>query len=194
MSNTWEPEVEAGIVINPNSEFAKEMRRWEMHPSVYGKTPGRPYDQVKTEYPRMLYKAQKLQSGKYSAGEIYPNAMHYQHPGEYEQAMLRIESFNKTCQRVVGSDQELEQAASNGWRKTAPEALAYAESFEQDMARAAAEAEYAVKRMSATAQAEFKAVQQDTHEHITDIQPKRKRGRPAKGVKGISQSGPTDEQ
>lgn len=168
-----------GIVVNPDSEYAKEMNKWEMFPNKYGgdNPPGRPYDQVKTEYPRMLYRAQKMRNGKYSAGEIYPNTTDYLNPSEFERAMLFVETFNRSCQLKVFSDQELERAYAEGWRKTSPEALDHAERLEQDMATAAAEAAFQAKSMSANAQREFKEAGEQTHEHVTDVVPVKASGK-----------------
>lgn len=191
MSVMLDEEIEGGIVLNPNSELAKELRKWEQFPGIYGKTPGNPY--VYREYPRLLYKAQKLVNGKYSVGEVPPDPMLFETAAKLERATLMVERFNKSCQLVVGNDQELSREHDKGWRKTQQEALDYAEALEIDMATAAAEAAFHAKRMSASAQAEFAKANAETHEHIVDVQPKRKRGRPAKGTIAIAGSGEVED-
>lgn len=185
-------EVEGGIVINPNSAYAKEMRKHEMWPSVYGRTPGRPFAQYATEYPRMLYLARKHpRSGKYSAGEIYPNAADFEKANEYERAFLLVDTFNKSCQKKVEDADAQSRAYADGWRATATEALAYAESFEIEMGRVAAEVEFGAKRMSDQAQRELKQAHTETHEHVVDVQPAgKRRGRPSRVVTGSGEVAP----
>jgi hypothetical protein len=48
------------VVHTPESEFAKEMRKWEAHHTQYG-PPGRPYTYV--ELPRRLYTATRQADG-----------------------------------------------------------------------------------------------------------------------------------
>ena len=49
-----------GVVFTPESEYAKEMRKWNAHHSEYG-PPGRPF--VQAEYPWRLYKATRQKDG-----------------------------------------------------------------------------------------------------------------------------------
>jgi hypothetical protein len=144
-----------------------------MFPSVYGKTPGRPYDQVKANgaFPKMLYRAQRLKNGQYSAGEVFPNAMDYANPAEYERAMFFVETFNKSCQLIVHDSHALDAEIARGWRLTATEALDHVEALEQDIAQAAGEAAHAVARMSAKAQQEYAAASAATEHHVVDVVP-----------------------
>jgi len=49
-----------GVVWTPESEHAKEMRRWEAHHTQYG-PPGRPHEY--RPYPAAMYKAERLADG-----------------------------------------------------------------------------------------------------------------------------------
>ena len=46
-----------GVVFTQESNYAKEMRRWEAHHTQFG-APGRPY--VFHEFPKMLYRADRV--------------------------------------------------------------------------------------------------------------------------------------
>lgn len=187
MSNQLiDEEIEGGIVINPNSELAKELRKWEQFPGPYGKNPGNPY--VYREYPRLMYLARKLENGKYSCGEVPPDPMFFVTSAQLERETLKVDRFNRSCFLQVGNDTEMEKAYANGYRKTQDEAMAHAEALEQNIATAAAEAAFHAKRMSPQAQAEFAAANAETHEHVVDVQPQRKRGRPAKGTIAVAGS------
>ncbi|HEX7936763.1 MAG TPA: hypothetical protein VF573_27330 [Paraburkholderia sp.] len=48
------------VVHTPESEYAKEMRKWEAHHTQYG-PPGRPF--VFSEYPLRMYKATRQSTG-----------------------------------------------------------------------------------------------------------------------------------
>lgn len=172
-------EVEGGVVINPNSAYAREMRKWEMFPSQYGKNPGNPWDQVRANgaFPKMLYKAHKLQNGKYSAGEIYPTALDCANMAELERAHLLIDRFNRECQKKVDDQAQMERAYSDGWRATAPEALEAAEAYERDIAKAAGEAAFQASRMTEKAQREFAAANADTEHHVVDVVPMKDGGK-----------------
>jgi hypothetical protein len=183
-------EAEGGIVVNPNSAYAKEMRKWEMWPSIYGKNPGRPYAQYATEYPRMLYIARKHpRTGKYSCGDVYPNAMDFLTPNDFERAALFVESFNRSCQKKVEDESACNKAISDGWSLTQEMALQRAEAMEIEIAKVAAEVEFGARRMSEPAQRELAAAHAATEHHVTDVQPQRKRGRPAKGTRVFTGAG-----
>lgn len=137
------------------------------------------------EYPRLLYRAQRLPNGQPSVGEIPP------HPGygrvdyqEYEQQIAFVDQFNRGCWREVKSEKEERIAKGQGWCRTTQEALDLYEREQQAIARAAAEAEYAVRRMSPAAQAEWREAQDASSEHVVDVGPPPRRpvGRPKKAV------------
>ncbi len=121
------------------------------------------------EYPKLLYKAKKKPNGSMSVGDVTPNAMDFERMDQYERATLYVESFNRSCQKLVRSEDEERSAKREGWCVTQTEALDRAEALEVDMARASAEAIAASKRMSPKAQEEFKAAEDATSDHVTDV-------------------------
>jgi|SRR5262245_17310091 len=120
-------------------------------------------------FPMMVYKAQKNEQGKVLCLDVLPLAEWYPDEKSFAAACLRVEAFSRRCCRIVGNEQELEKALRDGWAKTAPEALEIQERLEQDIANAAAEANFHAKRMSARAQAELDTAGRETHQHVTDV-------------------------
>lgn len=175
------------VVISPSSELARELRKWEQHHTKLSITeegdsqPGNPY--VYRPYPRMLYRAQKRTNGQYAVMEGAPSPYLFATAEQYERACFEVEQFNKSNQLIVQSEAEEQKARAQGWRNSRDEALAYVEALEQDMANAAAEAHFAASRMSDSAQREWQAAQDATHEHVVDVQgPKRGRKRIVTGT------------
>lgn len=151
------------VVLNPESEIAKELAKWE-----------KPYRFE--PFPAMVYKAFMRDNGQVMCGD---NPL--MHGGAI--ASLEAEAFTKQCQRIVRSEGELSRAWDEGWRTTPGAALEHYEQLQQSIAQAAAEAAFAIQRMTALAQAEYKAAELQTSEHVVDVV-KAKRGRPAKAVTG----------
>src|SRR5262249_59320225 len=87
------------------------------------------------------------------------------------------EAFAKRGQLIVHDDAQERAAFLEGWRLTSAEAIAAFEAQQQAIATAAAEVAYAAQRMSAPAQAELAAADAAAFEHVTDIQPTRRRHR-----------------
>lgn len=159
--------------------MAKELSKFEQFPNRHCETPGNPY--VYRPYPKMLYMAYK-RNGKICCMDGAPDPYLFQTPQAYERAQQENERFNGSCQRIVGSDRELDNALGLGWRGTPQEAMAHLEALEQDIGNAAAEAAYDAQRMSAKAKDELAAADKTTHEHVTDVigTPKSRRGSDAK--------------
>ncbi|HMF95088.1 MAG TPA: hypothetical protein VKE96_12370 [Vicinamibacterales bacterium] len=136
-------------------------------------------------FPMLVYKAHKNPQGKVLCMDVPPLAEFYPDEKSFAAACERVEVFNRRCYQRVGNEQELQQALKDGWSKTAQEALEKQERLEQDIANAAAEANYAAKRLSANAQAELDAAGRETHQHVTDVVgvPRSARRRPL-GVSG----------
>lgn len=184
-----------GVVISQDSTLGRELWSWdhttrEIHPAdedkpaheqLHGRRPAIPL-----EYPKMLYKAQIRTNGKASVGEAMPHPMYFQNPGDFERECLFVEGFNRSCQRIVKDRDDEARAARDGWCVTQTEALEKLEGLQQDMANAAAEAAFSNRRMSAKAQEEYAEAEQQTHKHVVDVKPRRKRGRPAKGVEPVT--------
>lgn len=176
-------EVPGGVVINPHSALGKELRKWEQHHSHLvprGTNPGNPY--VYREFPKMLYRAQKLPNGQTACMQPAPDPYAYDRMDRYSQACLMVDSFNRSCTRVVADASEEAIAKGQGWANSVVEAMAVWEKDQQAIGNAAAEAAYAVQRMSEKARTEHAAAEAETHQHVTDVvgTPKARRGRPPK--------------
>ena len=171
------------VVINPESEYAKELRKWEQFPEKVNGTmypAGNPY--VYRPFPKMLYKAQTWpRTGK--AACFAPPVSPYGWPNQdqYQQALLEAEHFTTSCQRTVKDEGEYGLARGQGWCESPQDALAHYEAAQKALSDAAAEAAFMAARMSEAAQREFNAAQAATHEHVADVDaPKRRPGRPRK--------------
>jgi hypothetical protein len=132
-----------GLVINPESEYAKELARWNTPKRDGGFGPDG-YE----PYPRMVYQA-IARNGKAEVGD----------PAD--------EQFSARCQLIVRSEAEYDRARAQGWRATPTEALAHAEALQIAIATAAAEASFAAQRMTPKAQAERAALEAKTDKHVT---------------------------
>jgi hypothetical protein len=160
-----------GLVINPHSALGKELRKWEQFRSELvprGTSPGNPY--VYRPYPKMVYVAQ-IDPVTLQAACLLPVPDPYSvaTPDEYQRACLRVDSFNRSCTRIVADESEERIANGQGCAETPALALAQYEARQQAIGNAAAEAAFQARGMSATAQAEFKAAGESTHQHVTDI-------------------------
>lgn len=133
-----------GIVLNPDSDLAKELARWE-----------KPYHFE--PFPQMVYKAWPRENGRVECGDPLVAV------GD-----ATAMSFTARCQRTVKSAQELRQALNEGWRETPDDALAYYEAQQREIATAAAEVHHAATKMSSKAQAEHKKRDQATDKHLTE--------------------------
>lgn len=176
-------EAPGGVVINPHTALGKELRKWEQHRTELvprGTNPGNPY--VFRPYPKMLYKAQRMPNGQFTCLSQAPDPYAYERMDQYQQAVLQVDSFNRSCTRTVASDSEESIAAGQGWAVGPIEAMAQHEKTQQAIGNAAAEAEFYAKRMTANAQAELNAAHATSHQHVTDIAgvAKSKRGRKPK--------------
>src|SRR5262245_54989439 len=186
-----------GMQIPVESAFGRELASWntprnrfvvdsngdEILDNNGQRIPGRNAVGIEP-FPMMVYKAQKNELGKVLWLEVLPLAEWYPDERSYALACANIEAFNKRCYKTVGNEHELQQALNDGWSKTAQEALDKHERLEQDIANAAAEANFAAKRLSANAQAELDAAGRETHQHVTDVVgvPKSARRRPVGAV------------
>jgi hypothetical protein len=156
-----------GIVINPASELGKELRKWEQHPGPYGRNPGNPY--VFRPYPRMLYKAQPQPNGQYACLMAAPHPYGYERAEQFNQAILAMESFNRSCTRIVKDEAEEAVAIGQGWATDPAKAIAVHEAAQQAIGNAAAEAAYQAQRMTEQARAELRAADASTSQHVTDV-------------------------
>lgn len=160
---------EGGIQINPHSAWGKELVKWEQHQTYFvgrGQRPGNPY--TYREYPKMLYKAHAV-NGKYRCLEPAPDVASFDTMDKYQRAINQWETFQKSCQRIVKDASEEAIANGQGWALSAQAALDVAERAERAVEDAAAEAAYAVRGMSAKAQAEYKDADESTDRHVADV-------------------------
>lgn len=161
------------VVINPASEWGKELRKWEQHPTKYAldengdMKPGNPY--VFRPYPRMLYRARPNPQGQVVCLMAMPDTYAFQEANQYERAVLQVDTFNKSCQKIVESEDAERLACGQGWCVTPHLALARYEEEQQAIARAAAEAAHAAQRMTEKAKAELATAEASTHQHVTDV-------------------------
>jgi hypothetical protein len=143
-----------GVVFTQESNYAKEMRKWEAHHTQFG-APQRPYEFQ--EFPQMLYKADRDQSGAIVIAE--------------------------TC--IVRDDDERRNMQSRGFYLQQADALQAAEKlYHVEYGTLAAERNFEIERgrISANAAAEVRAAEAAhgaSHLPMVPIAPK-KRGRKPK--------------
>jgi len=174
-------EILGGVVINPASELGKELLKWEQHMSYMiprGKSPGNPYEY--RPYPRMLYKAAKRANGKVMCGDL---ADDYATEREQQDA----QRFTRNCQLIVKSDDEERTAKNQGWCESPQAAIDAFERMEQERGNASAQVLYKAQTMGDVAQRELAEAGAQTHDHVTDVVPVRRRGRPRKGIVAVSE-------
>lgn len=170
----------SNVIVTPNSELGKELRKWEQHHTRFSITaegnsePGNPYQY--RPYPRMLYKAQLHESGQVRCLTAPPAAYEYLSAAEYERACLMADAFNRRCLTTVESEADERRAKADGWCESAADAVRAAEAHEQAIGRAAAEANFQVQGMSDVARREWHAAHETTDQHVVDVQGA-KRGR-----------------
>lgn len=178
------------ILHNPSGAHADELRKWEQHNTMYAMTPDgdfKPGNRYEFRpYPKMLFMArQNPRTGKVSVGEVAPAPWMFNNVQDLERETLYVETFNKTCQKVVNSEEEHLKAKGQGWCDLQTEALERAEREYEAYAEEAAKVHYQVSKMGEKAREEFKAADQSVSEHILDVEPERKYGKPAKGVNPV---------
>lgn len=161
------------VQINPASEYAKELRRWEQHNTLLALDengemhPGNPY--TFRPYPMMLYRANIWpKSGQPMTQAPIPDPYQFDRADQLERAQLEADRFNKTCQMLVDNEDQERAEKNNGWRNSPAEAMARYEAVQREIGNAAAERHAADARMSEKAQREAAAADAATHEHVPD--------------------------
>ncbi len=119
------------VVLSPDSELAKELAKWDQ--PNYRHVP----------FPKMVYKAWPRENGRVECGD----------PGVAVGDAV-AEAFTRRCQRTVRDESEQRIAQGQGWYDTPTAAIAGYEAEQRAVATAAAEANFAVTKMSPKAQAE----------------------------------------
>lgn len=131
------------VVRNEDSEHEKELKKWNTAKRDGGHQP----DQHEP-YPAMVYQARDLH-GKPACEDP------------------RDEQFATRCQHIVRDATEHARYRADGWSDSPTLALAHAESLAQDIATAAAEANFSAAKMSPKAQAERAKLEASTDKHVT---------------------------
>lgn len=155
------------VIITPDSEEALALAKFEQFPGKYG-DPGNPYRF--RPYPQMLYLATVRDDGRIVCQDEPPVVRKPGKDGEdeYTFRLKQWEQRMRATQKIVKSDSERSAAEAAGWRSSAALAIAYQESLQQDMAQAAAEANFAATKMSTKAQAERKLREAFSDKHVTE--------------------------
>lgn len=169
-----------GIVrnANPTSAYEKELARWDLKTTEYLEDDNgqRLYGYNAAGYqpfPKMVYKAHRRENGKVMCMDM--DALY----AADANVQLRAEAFNASCMKIVGNQAELDRAREEGWRGSPKDALEHHEALQQDIAKAAAETNWGVQRMSDKAQREHAAADAATDAPITDVPVRKTRGRKA---------------
>src|SRR5437660_2735169 len=147
-------EAPGGLVINPHSALGKELRKWEQHRTELvprGTNPGNPY--VYREYPKMLYRAQRLPNGQSGCLAQHPDPYQFERADQFERAVLMVESFNRNCTRIVSDESQERIAIGQGWALDPKAAMAVYEQEQQGSGNAAGEAAHAAQGMTSKARA-----------------------------------------
>lgn len=164
-----------GIVRTGESEHDKELARWDL-PKRLGGHNADGYEQ----FPQMLYKAFRDDSGQVKC-MMPPPPMHlYLSMPEYQRAEAIAVQFTLACQKTVRDQREYDREVAAGWRDTPALALAHFEAQQQEIATAAAEEQYRLKRMTERAREEHAAANAETDAHVVEVEAPKKRGRPAR--------------
>jgi hypothetical protein len=138
------------MLHNPDSEYAKEMAKWEAHHSPFG-PPGRPYD-PNVKFPAMCYRIDSVKGG---APEIVER-------------------------REAQSETELANLRSRGFGNGAGEAMDAYHARHAALAEAAANRAYTDRNLGDPARREVEAFEASTMDHVAEVPEKRKPGRPKK--------------
>lgn len=158
-----------GIQVSTATEMGKELLKWERKPG---------YNPANHPYPKMMYHAKLAPNGKAKVFEDVPQS--YGHtPDALTREFLRVEAFNRECQKTVVDEASHKEALNAGWRDTPQEALEQFELEQRKIGNLAAERAYSDSKMSEKAQAEAAAADAETEFHLPEI-PVKRRGRPRK--------------
>lgn len=173
------------------TEGQKEQAKWEMfdRDCPRGLQPGNPYrkgnefGKAGAEYPKMLYKASRLENGKYAVAVQPPQFFGFRDQNEWDRAVQNAMAFNASCQRTVSSESDHTKARADGWRDDPKEALDYQDSLDKLMGQEAAERNFRDKNMGEKALAESLKTEADHFGHLPVIPEQpivKRRGRPKK--------------
>src|SRR4029077_7008533 len=119
------------------------------------------------EFPKMLYKAQRLPNQQFACLVSMPDPYSYERPDQYQQAILMAETFNRGCTKIVANESEERIAKGQGWANSVLDAMTLHEAQEKAIGNAAAETAYQARRMSEQAREEYTQAEATTHQHVT---------------------------
>ena len=149
------------------SQFGKEMRRWDTPKSRGGHRP----DGFE-RFPLMLYKAQPRPDNQRMATQMEePPRFMYATDAAWTNACQMAEAFGRTCQRTVNNEQEYTRAREQGWCDTQTDALAFHEKLATAVSDAAFYRAQEDAKLSEPAQAEARLVDEAQYEHVPEITP-----------------------
>ena len=141
------------IVHNPDSDYARELEKWNQPTTNGGFGPAR-----FEEYPLMVFKAFQRENGKVMCGDPLATV------GDAEG-----EAFSRSCQLIVRSTAERDRALADGWSIAPDKAI---EKFEHDMqsiAEVTAQRHFADQGLSGLAKAEAQQADAATHEQVPAV-------------------------
>lgn len=161
------------IVRTGETEYDKELARWNT-PKRFGGYGPDGYER----FPLMLYKAFRDDNGQVKCMEPPPLIHDYLSMPEFMRAEARANAFTQKCQHTVRSEDEYQRARANGWRDTSSDAIAHFEALQREIADAAAEEQFRLRKMSGKARAEHAAADAATSDHVVEVPiPRKKPGR-----------------
>lgn len=139
-----------------------------------------------TMYPRMIYRAQRNDGGKFECMTNLPNESMYKDPQEYRFDLAKATQFNNACQFLTRNEEEFQRMTSDttaGWVKHPLEAVPAAIAEQHRIATETAHRHYEDEKMSDKAKVEIQAFERENFGHQPVIPEQRlvkKRGRPKK--------------
>jgi hypothetical protein len=156
-----------GVIHNPESEYSRELERWNLPKRLGG------FNVNKFEpFPVMVYKAFARDNGKVMCGDPLAAV------GD-----VKGEAFARQCQLSVKNKEDHDRAIKMGWSTSPDSAIELFEKNQLEISTATAERHYRDQRMSERARAEAFAADEATHAHVPDVpetKVRKKRGRPSK--------------
>ena len=138
------------IIHNPDSEYSREMTKWNTQ-KRHGGMGANGYE----PFPKMVYQARARENGKVMCGD--PLAAVGDAVGE---------AFARSCQLIVGNEDERDRALAQGWSLGPMEAIEKYEHDMQSIAEVTAQRHFADQRLGALAQAEAKLADDATHAQV----------------------------
>jgi hypothetical protein len=168
------------VVAQPETAAGRELAKFEQHRTKYTSDdvpPGNPYQY--RQFPQMLYKANYHPIEKRMVCMADPpQLIAFATQAEFQRAENYVEQFNRSCYRIVKSEDEERIAKNDGWRNSPKEALDECERSRRAVADIAANRHYSDQTMSESARAEAASADASTDDHLADIPaPARARGR-----------------